>query len=490
VTFEEAPIGIGHAELNGPWLRVNARLAAILGRSPEEVRASSLMDMVHEEDRAALEENLRHVIAGEESRHKGEYRLKKRDGSVVWTSLTFSLIRDLEGRPLQLAIIEDLSEEKRLALALEASERRFARLRESGLLGIFHERPDGVTESANDAFLAMVGYTREEVEDGKLRSAIFTGDPADVAEAKARELLRFTGVCPPFEHEFVRRDGRRGVMFVGGVANGGAIGFAVDVTAIREAEQARVRNVRELEDAVRARADFLMLASHELRTPLTPLLLEVGSLKSTLETSTGPVDGHLLVRKVDAIDRYVRRAEALVSSMLEFSELSMGQIVLEREDTDLVALAHGVLARSARELARAGCVATIEGDASVRGSFDRVHIEHVVEKLLSNAIKYAPGRPIEISIRGAEAEARLTVCDHGPGIDREQHAKIFDRFARLTAIQHHGGLGLGLWTARELARAHGGSLVVESEPGSGACFHLTLPLDGKPKGDASPRRAG
>jgi signal transduction histidine kinase len=99
----------------------------------------------------------------------------------------------------------------------------------------------------------------------------------------------------------------------------------------------------------------------------------------------------------------------------------------------------------------------------------------VITNLLSNALKFGARRPIEIHVTGAGELAKLAVRDHGIGIEPSRQAVIFDRFERAVPTAHYGGLGLGLYIARRIAQAHGGDLLVESEPGHGATFTLTLP---------------
>jgi signal transduction histidine kinase len=100
----------------------------------------------------------------------------------------------------------------------------------------------------------------------------------------------------------------------------------------------------------------------------------------------------------------------------------------------------------------------------------------VVTNLLANAIKYGEGKPIEVRLSREGDEAVLVVIDHGIGIAPDQQARIFDRFERAVSSRAFGGFGLGLWIAREIIEAHGGSIGVTSEPGRGSTFVVRLPL--------------
>ena len=109
------------------------------------------------------------------------------------------------------------------------------------------------------------------------------------------------------------------------------------------------------------------------------------------------------------------------------------------------------------------------------GQWDRSALERVLGNMLSNATKFGAGKPIEVTLRTQPGSARLNVRDHGIGIDPGQLPRIFDRFARGVSVTNYGGLGLGLYIAQALVQSLGGTITVESTPGQGASFTVTLP---------------
>jgi len=130
-----------------------------------------------------------------------------------------------------------------------------------------------------------------------------------------------------------------------------------------------------------------------------------------------------------------------------------------------------------REPARlAGCELVLQPCPPLRGAWDRVRVEQVVTNLISNAFKFGAGRPVEVSIGTDAGAARLSVRDHGVGIEPHYHRRIFRRFERAVSPSNFGGLGLGLWVAKEIVDAHAGTISVESTPGQGATFIVMLPL--------------
>jgi signal transduction histidine kinase len=126
------------------------------------------------------------------------------------------------------------------------------------------------------------------------------------------------------------------------------------------------------------------------------------------------------------------------------------------------------------ELAIARCKLTLSVGGVATGSWDRLRVEQVLRNLLSNAIRFGAGRPIEVSVDADRDFARIAVRDHGVGIPPDQQSKIFERFER-GVEQRSGGFGIGLWIVRSICVAMGGTVSVESTVGEGACFTVMLP---------------
>jgi signal transduction histidine kinase len=226
---------------------------------------------------------------------------------------------------------------------------------------------------------------------------------------------------------------------------------------------------REAREAVAARDVFLSIASHELKTPLTALQLMLQAL-----SRRAPQDEWSAPRLALATQQ-VARLTRLIDSLLDVSRITAGRLVLEREDVELGELVAEVAARFRDESARAGCELRLHLDAKAHGHWDRLRLDQVVSNLITNAIKYGAGAPIECTVDARGADASLRVLDRGIGIAKEDLTRVFERFERAVSPHHYGGLGLGLHIASEIVRAHDGAISVESELGEGAAFLVTLP---------------
>ncbi|RKG84307.1 response regulator [Corallococcus terminator] len=226
-----------------------------------------------------------------------------------------------------------------------------------------------------------------------------------------------------------------------------------------------------LKEAVQARDDFLSVASHELKTPLTGLKLHLEMLERMLPA---PVRAQVSER-LSNTRKQAQRISALVESLLDVSQVASGRLQLHHESTDVMALVADCLAQGREELERAGCTLTFEARGPLHAQVDPVRLEQLVRNLLSNAARYSAERPVELQLGEAGTHLRLAVVDHGMGVRSEDRERIFGRFERAVSARRFGGLGLGLWVARQVVEAHGGSIAVTDTPGGGATFTVLLP---------------
>ncbi len=262
---------------------------------------------------------------------------------------------------------------------------------------------------------------------------------------------------------------------------------ATDITERKRADEARAERVRleeserHLRRAVQARDEFLLIASHELKTPLTSLELQVATLRrlATPESRT-LVSDPKVQSKCENITRQVDRLTVLINNLLDVAKVASGGLELSRERVDLGELVRGLLERSADLFERSGSRVAFSASEGVVGEWDRLRLETVVANLLSNALKFGDGKPVEIAVSRTPDRATLTVRDRGIGISAGDQRRIFERFERAVSVRHFGGFGVGLWVARQAVEAHGGTIRVRSRAGGGSEFVIELPLAAGP----------
>jgi signal transduction histidine kinase len=227
----------------------------------------------------------------------------------------------------------------------------------------------------------------------------------------------------------------------------------------------------QAQHAIRARDEFLSVASHELKTPLTSLQLQLEVMSRELERSDG---AKKLRDRMGVMERQTKRLSMLVGRLLDVSNVKPGHLELQFEEVELTQLVTDLCHRMRDDFERAGCRVLLTLPTKVTGRWDQSRIEQVVTNLLTNAIKYGRGTPIRVAVQAFPSHAQLIVQDEGPGVAPEHHQRVFERFERL-ASRNVSGLGLGLYIARQVVEAHGGFIRLESVPGCGARFVVTLP---------------
>ncbi len=247
--------------------------------------------------------------------------------------------------------------------------------------------------------------------------------------------------------------------------------------ALDEARRSR----DEVNRLLQLRDEFISIASHELKTPLTPMSLQT-QLLSRVVRGNAPesVKAEKVRSYLEMCGRQIETLLQLIETLLDISRIRLGSFVLNKmTQVDLSEVTQAVVARHRVHWEAACTPVTVHVDgAPPRGLWDRVRLEQVIGNLLSNAIKYGGARPIEVTISHDDHLAKLAIRDHGIGISPEDQARIFNRFERAGSIKSFGGLGLGLYITRQIVSSHGGTIRVESEPGSGSTFIVELPLDG------------
>ncbi|MBM6593076.1 sensor histidine kinase [Microvirga pudoricolor] len=230
----------------------------------------------------------------------------------------------------------------------------------------------------------------------------------------------------------------------------------------------------EMREALAARDAFLAVAAHELRNPMTPILAHAQRLRRLASQAENPGDlAGGLERLEKLIEHYVRRATVL----LDVSRITMGKLRLSPEPFDLAELARHTVDALSPAAHYVGSTIAIEAPPELPCRLDRLAAEQILDNLISNAVKYGAGSPIEVRVACDGHWAKLQVADRGIGISEVDQQRIFNRFERAVAMgSKAGGFGVGLWVVGQLVDALGGRVEVDSQPGSGTTFTVRLPV--------------
>lgn len=179
---------------------------------------------------------------------------------------------------------------------------------------------------------------------------------------------------------------------------------------------------------------------------------------------------------MEKIFKQTEKLVRLVDEMLDLSRITSGKFKIELTSCDLCELLRDSLNRLKPAFQKAGVsIPHLEQCEGSKGNWDPLRIEQVIINLLTNALRYGNGKPINVRLKNFEKVVRLSVQDHGIGISDDAKESIFNRFERATNTSKKQGLGLGLYITKEIVLAHKGRIWVESEAGQGSTFHVDLP---------------
>jgi signal transduction histidine kinase len=249
---------------------------------------------------------------------------------------------------------------------------------------------------------------------------------------------------------------------------------ATAVQNIRAYEAER-RRVEELARLSQLRADFVSLVSHELRSPMAAVIGAARTLQDRWRMLTAPQRESFLA----LIGDETARLAALVADVLDTSRIEAGTFSYSFDDVDLGRLVDDAVEAAALAQQEVRVVASVRGRLpAIRG--DHARLRQVLGNLIDNAVKYSSeGGEVRVSAAPANGVVRISVRDDGPGIPLDHQVRIFDKFGRVDVPgASKPGTGLGLFIARSIAEAHGGSLDVSSGVEAGSTFTLTLPAAG------------
>jgi PAS domain S-box-containing protein len=465
--LDDSPIGTAIGRLDGHWFRVNRAFAEILGYRPAELVGRSFADFTHPDDVADDYEAQRQLAAGVIGSHQRVKRYVRRDGSIAYTRLIASVLRDPGGEPVcYFAQVWDLTESVRAEREREESLRWLQAVLEQSPVGLLLVHgPDARRVQANSRLQEMIGGPIETVD--RLRGLFTTldGEPIDQDSCPSVSALR--GEWPP-DVEMLLHDVRGGVTPVVGSfapivdAAGHVLGIVVAVQDVSAA--------RELE---RLRAEWSSVVAHDLRQPLGAVLLHAKLL------------GHLAADPrvhlhVDRIGSAVMRLNRMVDDIMDLSRLDARRLELVRRSVDLPALVRASVERMALEAPDRPFDVKVDG-VIPRVEVDPDRVAQVMENLLTNAVKYGTGgTPIVVAVECLRGDVAVAVTNDGKPLGPDELESLFQRFQRAPSAKLRGirGTGLGLYITRSLVEAHGGRIVADSSPRGRITFRFTLPATG------------
>ncbi|MEH2405391.1 MAG: PAS domain S-box protein [Nostoc sp.] len=468
--------------------------ATLLGLKPQDIIGKTLQELDLPTDLVEQVDNQRQAVMKTGQPIKDECEYLTANGVHYYEYILTALRNSNQTIEGVISIYRDITEHKRAEKSLRESEARFRRLFESNLIGVAFWNVDGFIIDANDAFLQLAGYTRDQFATlDRINWRELT--PVEYKDLDDRALLEVqtTGVSRIYEKEYLHPNGKR-VPIVLRIAllndsQDNCVAFVLDITDVSDELRLRKLAERECERllegektarqqaeiANKIKNEFLGVLSHELRTPLNSLLGWSKMLR------TRKFDEKTTNHALETIERNAKLQTQLIEDLLDVSRILQGKLNLNICPVSLVMVVEAALKTvQLAAQARSIQIQTIVDPTLRQVMGDPNRLQQVVWNLLSNAVKFTPtGGRVEIRLMEAANQAQIQVSDTGKGISPDFLSYVFDYFRQAdgTTTRTFGGLGLGLVIVRKVVEMHGGKVEAESPgEGSGATFTVELPL--------------
>jgi two-component system, LuxR family, sensor kinase FixL len=462
-----------HGKQSFPY--VSGNFSSVYGLSPDEVRADAgpVFRRIHADDlnniEASIAESARTLTIW-----RDEFRYEHPQKGTIWLEGQSSPIMEPSGEIIWHGYVQDVTERKRAEEELRASEAKSRAFFELGLIGVIYWNVNGAITDANDKFLEMLGYNRQDLEAGRIDWVRMTPpeyrhiDDAALADVKAR------GATQKFEKEYFRKDGTRLPVLIAGAmlyaSRGDGVAFVLDIS---ERKQAEARMQKLYADRMNVMESMAAGLAHEINQPLTATGSYLKTVRRLLDMEAERRQASV-TETLDKAAAQVRRAGQIVSRLREFIthgepdkiQLKLHELIQDAYDATNI----GAKERQIR--------VTLQLDAKEDEVLaDKIQIEQVLVNLIRNAkeaMEAAQRRELVVSTSSNQTDIRVDIADTGVGLSEKAKSDLFEPFVTTKL----SGMGVGLSISRAIIEVHHGKIWAESNPDGGAIFSFTLPLAG------------
>ena len=470
--------------VDGIFTFLSPSVETILGYKPGELVGRRASCMMHPEDAPQVFKQFRAYIAsGAQGSLRFDYRAIHKNGQMVWLEAQATTVFDpVTGQIVEFHdVVRDITARKAVEAELAASNLRYRVISQNATDIVSRTAADGVVLQLSPSITDVAGYAAEEII-GRNWAEFLHPDDAKPTLSIYRDMIRGTRQDTlPIAYRVRHKDGRW-IWFEGNPTPlrdpSGVIIEFIDVTrdiTARARLEAELRNARDAaEAAAGVKADFMANMSHEIRTPLTAIL-GFTSLLATDETLSSVGRG-----RVERIAGAGQALLSIVNDVLDFSKLEAGQVDIVPEPLDPAEVLSEALLMFAPQAEAKGLGLRLEMSKPLPPclAIDKHRLRQILHNLIGNAIKFTASGHVELRATYDQRRERLQVAiqDTGPGMNKAQRGKLFQRFSQVDAssTRSHGGTGLGLAICKGLAEAMGGKISVQSQPGKGSTFQFEI----------------
>ena len=475
--FESTSDAVLIFDYDGQLIEVNPAACAMHGYAYDEMVGMQGTQIVHPMDHHKFADFVKQVTAGEKYHADGTHVRKNGELisiQVAGTSFVFA------GRPALLAVIRDVSEERKAVDALRKNEQRLRFIMDSMPQKIFTATPQGEVDYCNPTWMTFTGESFESIRNWGWQSIVHPDDIEENIRVWKRSID--TGEPFQFEHRFRQANGEYRWHISRALPmrdeEGQVVMWIGSNTEIHETKslQDELREVAaELSEANRRKTEFLATLGHELRNPLAPIRTGLEAMKM-IEDNPGALSE---IRST--MERQVQQMVRLIDDLLDISRITQDKLELRTCRVALQDVVQSAIEATKPFIDEASHKLTVTmPDQTVYLNGDPNRLAQVFSNLLNNSAKYtAEGGQIWLNVEERDNEVVVAVKDNGLGIPADMLGHIFEMFTQIDRPLEKGytGLGIGLTLVKRLVDMHQGSIEVRSDgPDKGSEFSVRLPI--------------
>jgi PAS domain S-box-containing protein len=459
--FEKITVPTGISR-NGIHLLVNEAYQNLFQYTSEELVGNPIIDLIHPASHKEVYDNIK--VRAEGGKAPASYELigikKDKTNFPFYTEVSYI---ELPDGMATIASIKDITNEKATEFALKASEAKFRGVFESNMIGIAFSNRTQILE-ANNKFLSIIGYTKEDLENRKINWPDLTPPEfLDRDEIAVQEIM-IKGFITPYEKEYIRKDGKRIPVLIGASLLEGkpgyGTGFVADITDLKQSREESIKLAQDL-------STFLYMASHDLKGPLASVI-------GLTNIALNEIEDPKAIEYFNLIQECTLKLDKSLMNFLKIIRIKDNNV--NHDPIDLNILTEEILFSLKHQPSFAITEFQINNYLQSQFSSDEDMIRSMIQNLIENSVKYQTRlrKPVvKIDFKEDSSNVYVSVDDNGRGIDEKIKEKIFNIFYRGDISSK--GSGLGLYIVKSAVEKLGGSVSVESKKEGGALFTLTIP---------------